>query len=84
MDITYYGHSSFGVVINGKHLLFDPYITPNPLAKSIDINAIKADYILVSHGHGDHIADVVSIAQRTNAKLICTPEVGAWFKNKGV
>ncbi|MEO8760715.1 MAG: metal-dependent hydrolase, partial [Bacteroidia bacterium] len=78
------GHASFGVLINGKHLLFDPYISPNPLAKDIDVNAIKADYILVSHGHADHIADVVSIAKRTNAKLICTPEVGAWFKAKGL
>ena len=84
MEITFYGHSSFGIAINGKNLLFDPYITPNPLAKDIDINTIKADYILISHGHGDHIADVVAIAKRTNAKLICTPEVGAWFKNKGV
>jgi len=84
MDITFYGHSSFGVVINGKNLVFDPYITPNPLAKNIDVSAIKADYILVSHGHTDHIADVVSIAKRTNAKVICTPEVGAWFKKQGV
>ncbi len=84
MEITFYGHSSFGVVINGKHLLFDPYITPNPMAKSIDINAIKADYILVSHGHGDHIADVVAIAQRTNAIVIAAHEVCQWFQKQGV
>ncbi len=84
MTIIYYGHSCFGVTINGKNLLFDPYISPNPLAKSIDINAIPADYILVSHGHGDHVADVVSIAKRTGAKLICTPEVGHWFEKQGV
>lgn len=84
MNITYYGHSCFGISINGKHLLFDPFVTPNPLAKSIDINAIPADYILVSHGHSDHVADVVSIAKRTNAKVICTPEVGSWFKKQGV
>ncbi|MGB3947978.1 MAG: MBL fold metallo-hydrolase, partial [Bacteroidia bacterium] len=67
MNITYYGHSCFGVEVNGKHLLFDPFISPNGLAKNINIAIIKADYILVSHGHEDHIADAVSIAKRTGA-----------------
>lgn len=83
MEITFYGHSSFGVLINGKHLLFDPYITPNPLAKAIDVNTIKADYILVSHGHGDHIADVVSIAKRTGATVVGAHEVCLWLQKQG-
>jgi len=83
MDITYYGHSCFGIVINGKNLLFDPYITPNPLAKNIDINAIKADYILVSHGHGDHVADAVAIAKRTGATIIGSHEVCVWLNKQG-
>lgn len=84
MKITYYGHSSFGVSINGKNLLFDPFITPNQLAKSIDVNSIPVDYMLITHGHGDHVADAVAIAKRTNAKVICTPEVGHWFEKQGV
>src|SRR5260221_14313591 len=51
MKIAYYGHSSFAAEINGKHLLFDPFITQNPLAEAVDIKRIKADYIFVSHAH---------------------------------
>ena len=83
MNISYYGHSCFGVTVNGKNLLFDPFITPNVLAKNIDINTISADYILISHGHSDHIADAVALAKRTHAKVICTPEVSAWLKKQG-
>ncbi|MFI5141171.1 MAG: metal-dependent hydrolase [Bacteroidia bacterium] len=84
MNITYYGHSCFGIAINGKNLLFDPFITDNPLAKSIDINSIPVDYMLITHGHGDHIADAVAIAKRTKAKIICNPEVGHWLEKQGV
>ena len=84
MNITYYGHSCFGVEVNGKHLLFDPFITQNELAKNIDINKIKADYILISHGHSDHIGDAVAIAKRTNAKVIAAYEVAVWLNKQGV
>ena len=84
MNITYYGHSCFGVEINGKHLLFDPYITPNKLAKQINIDEIKADYILITHGHEDHIADAVAIALKTNALVICNWEVNVWLQNQGL
>jgi L-ascorbate metabolism protein UlaG (beta-lactamase superfamily) len=84
MKITYYGHSCFSVEVNGKHLLFDPFITPNELAKSIDINTINADYILVSHGHSDHIADVVAIAKRTGAQVICAYEIYTWLQKQGL
>jgi len=63
--------------------LFDPFITDNPLAKEIDVKKIAADFILVSHGHGDHVADVVEIAKRTGASLITSFEVGEWFEKKG-
>lgn len=84
MNITYYGHSCFGVEINGKHLLFDPFITPNDLAKHINANTVKADYILISHGHEDHIADAVSIAKRTGAKVISNWEISVWLQKHGV
>ncbi len=84
MKFTYYGHACFAVEAGGKTLLFDPFITPNPLAKKIDITKVAADFILVSHGHGDHVADVVDIAKRTNATVIAPVEVGDWFEAKGV
>ena len=82
MKITYYGHACFSVEASGKTLLFDPFITPNPLAREIDATKIPADFILVSHGHGDHVADVVDIARRTGATVITSYEVGCWFEEK--
>jgi L-ascorbate metabolism protein UlaG (beta-lactamase superfamily) len=84
MKFTYYGHACFSVEAAGKTLLFDPFITPNPLAQEIDVNAVAADFILVSHGHGDHVADVAAIAQRTGATVIAPYEVGSWFEKQGV
>ena len=84
MKFTYYGHACFAVDAGGKRLLFDPFITPNPLAAKIDLKKITADFILVSHGHGDHVADVVGLARQTGAKLIAPYEVGSWFENQGV
>lgn len=84
MKITYYGHSCFGIEVNGKHLLFDPFITGNELAKNIDINSIKCDYMLISHGHGDHVGDAVAIAKRTGAQVISCYEIVEWMKKQGV
>ena len=84
MKLTYYGHACFAVEAGGKTLLFDPFITPNPLAAKIDAGKVPADFILVTHGHGDHIADVVAIATRTAATVIAPYEVGSWFEAKGV
>jgi L-ascorbate metabolism protein UlaG (beta-lactamase superfamily) len=84
MKFTYYGHACFAVQAGGKTLLFDPFISPNPLAQEIDVSKVGADFILVSHGHGDHLADVVDIANRTGAKVIAPYEVGSWFEGKGV
>jgi L-ascorbate metabolism protein UlaG (beta-lactamase superfamily) len=84
MKLTYYGHACFAVTAGGKCLLFDPFITANPLAQKIDAGKVAADFILVSHGHGDHVADVAEIAKRTGATVIAPFEVGSWFERKGV
>ena len=84
MNFTFYGHACFAVEVEGKHILFDPFISPNEKAKHIDVENIKADYILVSHGHEDHIADVESIVKRTGAKLISNFEIVSWFGKKGI
>jgi L-ascorbate metabolism protein UlaG (beta-lactamase superfamily) len=84
MQLTYYGHSCFSVTVNGKILLFDPFITGNELAAAIDINSIEADYILLSHGHSDHVADAETIAKRTGATIIAAYEVAVWFAAKGI
>jgi L-ascorbate metabolism protein UlaG (beta-lactamase superfamily) len=84
MKLTYYGHSCFAVEINEKHLLFDPFVTDNPLAKSVDIKKIKADFIFVSHAHFDHIADVVTLAKQTGAVVLANFEIYSWLGRNGV
>jgi L-ascorbate metabolism protein UlaG (beta-lactamase superfamily) len=84
MKITYYGHACFAAEINGKHLLFDPFITQNPLAKAVDVKKVKADYIFVTHGHDDHLADAAQIAQQTGAIVIANFEVAEWLGKNGV
>lgn len=84
MKVTYYGHSCFAVEINNTRILFDPFISPNPLAAAIDINTIECDYILISHGHEDHVADAFSIAKRTGAKLVSNWEIVNWFNKQGL
>jgi L-ascorbate metabolism protein UlaG (beta-lactamase superfamily) len=79
MKFTYYGHSCFLLETGGKKLLFDPFIRQNELAKEISIDAIEADYILVSHGHMDHIDDLIYLANRTNALVISGWEILLWL-----
>lgn len=82
MDITFYGHACFGLVApNGDKLLFDTFISGNELAKDINIDEIDADYILISHGHEDHVLDAESIARRTGAKIISSYEIVMWYAN---
>lgn len=84
MKFTYYGHSCFCVETNGIKLLFDPFIRGNELAKGIDVDSIQCDYILASHGHGDHLADLPEIALRTGAKVIGAYEVITWAGEQGI
>ncbi|WP_394348492.1 metal-dependent hydrolase [Litoribacter populi] len=84
MKLQYFGHSTFLIIVSGKKILFDPFITPNELAKSIDIKEIEADYILVTHGHEDHVADVEAIAKNTGAMVVSNFEVISWFQEKGL
>lgn len=65
-------------------MLFDPFITPNGLAKEIKLESIEADFILVTHGHTDHIADCATLAKNTGALVISNFEVTEWLGKKGV
>lgn len=84
MKITFFGHASLGIEINGINLLVDPFISANPLASSIDINTLKADYILLTHAHQDHILDAEAIAKRTNAIIISNYEITVYYEAKGI
>lgn len=83
MKITYYGHASLGIKVGGKQVLVDPFISANPLAAHIDIASLKADYILLTHAHGDHVLDVETIAKRTGAVIVSNAEIAGYYANKG-
>jgi L-ascorbate metabolism protein UlaG (beta-lactamase superfamily) len=83
MKFTFFGHACFMIETMGKVLLFDPYITPNELAEGVNVGIIKPDYIVLSHGHEDHVADVELIYKNSNATIISNFEVINWFGNKG-
>ncbi|MBY8961964.1 metal-dependent hydrolase [Flavobacterium sp. D11R37] len=83
MKITYYGHASLGIEVGGKKIIVDPYITANELAKDIDINELEADYILITHAHGDHIHDVDAIAKNTGAVIVSNAEIAGYYEKKG-
>lgn len=84
MKVTYYGHACFAVEAGGKNLLFDPFIRPNELAGDVDVDAIAADNILISHGHADHLGDAAEIAKRTGARIISNWEIVDWFGKQGL
>lgn len=89
MRITYCGHACFQVETKGKKLLFDPFISGNPLLAeqahpAVSADTIEADYILISHAHGDHVADVEAIARRTGATLISNAEIISYYDSKGI
>ncbi|KGO83558.1 metal-dependent hydrolase [Flavobacterium beibuense] len=83
MKITYYGHASLGIEVGGKNIIVDPFITANELAKDIDITKLKADYILITHAHGDHILDVEAIANNTGATIVSNAEIAGYYEKKG-
>jgi L-ascorbate metabolism protein UlaG (beta-lactamase superfamily) len=84
MKATYYGQSCLELEINGIKILFDPFITHNELAKNIDVNSLKPNFILVSHGHGDHVADLLTVQKNSGAKVICIAEIAGWLGKQGV
>lgn len=83
VTLTWHGHSCWSVRSNGTNLLIDPFLSDNPSAE-VGPEDVDADYILISHGHFDHIGDAVEIAQRTNATVISTLEIVNYCQNHGV
>jgi L-ascorbate metabolism protein UlaG (beta-lactamase superfamily) len=83
IELTYHSHACFSIKVAGTRLLIDPFLTGNELA-DISADDVEANYILVSHGHGDHVGDTVSIAQRTGAMAIGNFEVVNWLQGQGV
>ena len=81
--LTFLGHGAFQIETGGAIILIDPFFTGNPLA-SVTADTVQADYIIVSHGHGDHVGDTVAIARRTGATVISNYEISLWMQKQGV
>lgn len=84
MKITFLGHASLAIEVKGVNILVDPFITGNPKASHIDINSLKADFILLTHAHQDHILDVEAIAKRTNATIVSNFEIVTHYQYLGI
>ncbi|QTV05822.1 metal-dependent hydrolase [Faecalibacter bovis] len=83
MKVQYLGHASLLIEANGKSIVVDPFITPNELAKNIDFANLKADYIVITHAHQDHVYDVEELAKRTGALIISNAEIAGYYDAKG-
>jgi L-ascorbate metabolism protein UlaG (beta-lactamase superfamily) len=81
--MTWFGHAAFQVETGGKMLLIDPYLSDNP-STDVSPDSLKPDFILISHGHGDHVGDAVAIAKRSGAQVISNFEIANWFDAQGV
>jgi L-ascorbate metabolism protein UlaG (beta-lactamase superfamily) len=81
--LTWFGHATLGLETGGQHLLIDPFFSGNPAATAKP-EQVSAEYILITHGHGDHVGDAVSIAKRTGAMVIANAEISSWMSRQGV
>lgn len=84
MKITFLGHSCFQIESDKGTIVFDPFIRPNPKAAHIDFDQLKADYILLSHGHMDHVADAKDLAANNDAMIVSNYEIVTWYENQGI
>lgn len=84
MEVKYFGQSCVAFNFDGTSVLIDPFISGNPLAKGIDIKQIQPDYIFLSHGHSDHVADMVTIQQQSNATVATVVETASWAERQGI
>lgn len=83
VQLTWYGHACWSIETPDGTLLIDPFLSGNPVAP-VTATQVKADYILVSHGHGDHLGDTIDIAKRTGAQVISNFEIAGYCTGQGV
>mgnify|MGYP001178069090 CR=1 FL=1 len=81
VSVTWLGHSAFHLKIGEHDVLIDPFLSENPLAP-VSADGVAAGFILLSHGHGDHVGDTVAIARRTGATVVANNEIAIWCRDK--
>jgi L-ascorbate metabolism protein UlaG (beta-lactamase superfamily) len=84
VTLTYYGHSTFGLDVEGVKLIVDPFFAPDSPVATVKTDEVEADYILITHGHFDHVGHAVDLAKRTGATCISNFEIVGWLQGQGV
>lgn len=84
IQLKYFGHSTFTMDVDGTRLVIDPFFAPNNPLAPVSADAVEADFILITHGHGDHISDAVTLAKRTGAPPIANFEIATWLEGAGI
>jgi L-ascorbate metabolism protein UlaG (beta-lactamase superfamily) len=84
LTLTWQGHATWSIDADGTPIVVDPFLKPNNPSALVTAQEIPAEYILVTHGHGDHVADLVALALRTGALVICNFEISLWLGTYGV
>jgi L-ascorbate metabolism protein UlaG (beta-lactamase superfamily) len=82
VSVTWHGHATLSMNVNGQEIVIDPYFTGNPVAKK-KANQVKADYVLITHGHGDHVCDALEIAKHNQSLVIANFEICNWISAQG-
>lgn len=81
LELTWHGHNTWGIQTSEHRLVLDPFFNDNP-STQVDADSVDADFVLISHGHFDHIADAATIANRTGATCIAIYEIAQWLAEK--
>jgi L-ascorbate metabolism protein UlaG (beta-lactamase superfamily) len=83
--VSWLGHACLLLETDGQRVLIDPFLTGNPAAPAtVKADNIQVDFILISHGHGDHVGDAIAIAQRTGATVVANYEISEWLGKQGL
>ena len=82
IELTWFGHGTWQISLPEHTILLDPFFDDNP-SSPIKAAEVDADFILISHGHFDHIADAAAVANRTNATVVAIYEVAQWLAQNG-
>ena len=83
LKVSWFSHACFLIEADQTKILIDPFVTDNPLAP-VKADDVEADFILVSHGHGDHVGDTINIAKRTGATVVSNFEIQNWLTGQGI
>lgn len=83
VTLTWHGHATYSIDVNGTKLLVDPFLKGNNPVAQVSADEVEADYILLTHAHGDHVADALAVAQRCEAMIIANFEICQWYNEQG-